>query len=66
MKAEKVAIITGNLENTIKIMRKRIEELQAENKKLRMELNAHPCLTNRPKGRWLPSNGGDSRCEKDS
>ena len=49
MKAEKVAIITGNLDNTIKILRKRIEELEAENKRLRMQLNAHPCLTNRPK-----------------
>jgi prefoldin subunit 5 len=49
MKAEKVAIITGNLDNTIKILRKRIEELQAENKRLRAELSIRPRITNRPK-----------------
>ena len=28
---------------------KEIKRLKKENKRLRIELNAHPCLTNRPK-----------------
>ena len=36
-----------------------LAEAEEHNKKMMARLYPVPCLTNRPNGRWLPSNGGD-------